>query len=68
MNREKDTKTQAVRSPWREYEFWFMVVQHAIVPRLSVNQALDHWPQIRAKLMERPRIRKLQNEMLEHLF
>ena len=68
LNGKKGAKTQAVRSPWREYEFWFMVLQHAIVPRLSINQALDHWPRIRARLMERPRKRRLQNELLEHFF
>lgn len=46
---EKASSTQPVRSPWREFEFWFMVVQQAIMPRLSMNQAIEHWGQIKKK-------------------
>lgn len=46
---EQASSTQPVRSPWREFEFWFMVVQQAIVPRLSMEQALEHWGQIKKK-------------------
>ena len=43
---------------WREFEFFFMVVQHAIVPRLSINKTIEHWPDIRKRLMENSRKRK----------
>ncbi len=44
---EKPPPTQPVRSPWREFEFWCMVVRQAIVPRLSINQAIEHWEPIK---------------------
>jgi len=50
--KKEPKKSCVVRSPWREFEFWFMVVQHAIIPRLSINEILDHWPQIKARLMQ----------------
>ena len=55
-----------VRSPWREFEFWFMVVQHTVVPKLSLSLALQNWPRIRGNLMENARSRKLQFNVLKY--
>ena len=64
LSKEEPKKSGGVRSPWREFEFWFMVVQQAIVPRLSINEVLDHWHQIKARLMENSRKRKLQTDVI----
>ncbi len=64
MGIDKTRLKCGVRSPWREFEFWFMVVQHAIVPRLSITQALQHWSTIKKNLMENSRKRRLQIESL----
>jgi hypothetical protein len=56
-----------VRSPWREFEFCFMLVRNAIVPRLSLERALGDWPRIRRDLMENARKRKLQIDYLPHV-
>lgn len=57
-----------VRSPWREFEFWLMNLQHAIVPRLSLAKTLVRWPLIREKLAEPPRRRALQMDYMDALF
>ncbi len=41
-----------------------MIVQHMIVPRISISQALDDWHKIRNQLKENNRERKLQSEVL----
>jgi len=42
-----------------------MIVQHAVVPRVSIAQAFDGWARIRKGLMENPRKRQLQiNELM----
>lgn len=41
-----------------------MVVQHTVVPRLSLSQVLTNWPRIRARLMENARKRRLQINVL----
>lgn len=51
-----------MRSLWREFEFWLMVVQNAIVPGISILGAIENWAQIRENLMESPRQRQLQCE------
>ena len=51
-----------MRSLWREFEFWLMVVQKAVVPTLSILEAIDNWPEIRESLMESPSKRQLQLE------
>lgn len=53
-------KKNGVRSPWREFEFWFMAVQHAIAPMGSIEKALKNWLRIRERLMENYRKRQLQ--------
>jgi hypothetical protein len=45
-----------------------MVVQHAIVPRISISQAINNWQNIKAGLMEKTRNRKLQAEILNDDF
>ena len=52
--------TVAVRSPWRETEFWIMTVESAIVPTLSIEAALANWSAIRSRLMEHKRRRRSQ--------
>jgi len=49
-----------VRSLWREFEFWLMVVKSAIIPRVSIQNAVANWPTIRQNLMENSRKRRLQ--------
>ena len=46
------SEKKAVRSPWREFEFWFMMVQYRIIPVLSVDDALNNWDRIKEGLME----------------
>ena len=58
--RDTNPKYVAVRSPWREFEFWFMIIQHAIVPKVSLPHAFKHWSRIRKSLMENARKRQLQ--------
>ena len=41
-----------------------MIVQHAVVPRVSIAQALENWARIRKGLMENPRKRQLQIDTL----
>ncbi len=41
-----------------EFEFWFMVIQHTILPELSIRECLANWPTIQEKLMENPRKRQ----------
>ena len=60
-------KNSPVRSPWREFEFWFMIVRSAIVPRVSISQAIENWPRIRKRLMENARKRQIQTDELSHL-
>ena len=60
----KSSIKMGVRSPWREFEFWFMVVQQAVFPRLSVNSALENWNEIKIRLMEKYRQRNLQTDFL----
>ena len=57
-------KKKGIRSPWREFEFWFMVVQQAIIPKLSLRHALEHWDKIKEKLMENTRKRELQTDFI----
>ena len=54
------SKNVAVRSPWREFEFWFMIIQHAIVPKVSLPHAFNNWSRIKKSLMENARERQLQ--------
>ncbi len=53
-------RKKGIRSPWREFEFWFMAVKHAIVPKISIEKAIKDWPQLRERLMENSRKRSLQ--------
>ena len=55
-----EPKNVGVRSPWREFEFWFMIIQHAIVPKVSLPHAFTYWPRIKKSLMENARKRQLQ--------
>ena len=55
---------QRHRSRWREYEFWFMMLQHAVVPRISMKQAFQDWNRIRRSLMENRRERELQSDYI----
>jgi len=48
------TKT---RSLWREFEFFYMIVQHAIVPRLQISRVIERWQMIKMKLMDNGRKR-----------
>ena len=54
------SKNAGVRSLWREFEFWFMIIQHAIVPKVSLPHAFKYWPRIKNSLMENTRARQLQ--------
>ena len=49
---------------WREFEFWLMVVQKAVVPNISILDAIKNWPRIRENLKESPRRRQLQCDSL----
>ena len=53
-----------MRSLWREFEFWLMVVQNSIVPGISILGAIENWVQIRENLMESPRKRQLQYDSI----
>jgi hypothetical protein len=55
---DKNGHKKRVRSLWREYEFWFSIVQHSVVPRISIEKALTDWPIIRERLMENSRERQ----------
>jgi hypothetical protein len=57
-------KKKGVRSPWREFEFWFMMVQYSIIPTLSVDHVLKNWNKIKEGLMENSRVRQLQVDKL----
>lgn len=57
-------ETCATRSPWKEFEFWASIVKTVIEPKIPIEQAIDDWPQIRRWLMERPRKRQLQNDII----
>jgi hypothetical protein len=41
-----------------------MAVQHAIVPRVSIEKVLKNWPRIRERLMENSRKRQLQMDYI----
>ena len=41
-----------------------MVAQKAIVPGISISEALENWPRIRKRLMENARKRQLQANRL----
>jgi hypothetical protein len=43
-----------------------MVVQHTVVPKLSLAMALQNWPRIRGNLMEKARSKKLQLNILRY--
>jgi hypothetical protein len=43
-----------------------MVIQHTVVPRLSLAKALQNWAKIRRNLMENARERKLQFNTLKY--
>ena len=62
------TNSAGVRSPWREYEFWYMVVKQAIIPNLPITQCIEHWSRIKQYLMENTRQRKLQTELLQDIY
>ena len=62
---ERDQAIQnGVKSPWREFEFWFMVIKNSIIPRIPLQQAISHWPRIKQCLMEAPRKREMQTDVL----
>ncbi|MCE5335041.1 MAG: transposase [Desulfobacteraceae bacterium] len=52
-------RPRGTRSPWREFEFWFMVLQHTVVPRLFLSSTFKNWAGIRKKLMENCRTRNI---------
>ena len=62
--KDKEKRKCGVRSPWREYEFWYLVVKQAIIPNLSITHAFEHWDRVKKNLMENPRKRRLQSESL----
>lgn len=41
-----------------------MIARGAIVPRVSISQALENWPRIRKRLMENARKRQIQTDEL----
>jgi len=52
---------------WREFEFWFMVLQQAIIPKVSIPDAIKNWGTIKNDLMERTRKRKPQLELISSI-
>jgi hypothetical protein len=49
-----------IGSNWREFEFMFHQVQHAINPCISLIQTISDWQTIREGLAENNRKRKPQ--------
>jgi hypothetical protein len=60
----KPQNKRKLRSKWREFEFIFMTVRNAIVPRIGINHLIEYWPRIRDRLSENHRKRKLQIDSL----
>jgi hypothetical protein len=52
--------SKKISSNWREFEFMFHQVQYAINPRISLNQTMSNWQEIREGLAENNRKRKPQ--------
>lgn len=48
------------RSHWREFEFMLHQIQHTIEPQISLNNVISKWGEIKEKLAESTRKRKLQ--------
>jgi len=45
---------------WREFEFCFIVLLRAIVPKYTIKELMENWSEIRKGLMESSRKRKPQ--------
>ena len=52
---------------WREFEFRFMVLRQAIIPKVSIADAIKNWGTIKNDLLERTRKRKAQLELIKKL-
>jgi uncharacterized protein (DUF1810 family) len=50
------------RSHWREFEFMFHQIQQAVESPTSLNNVISNWGEIKEKLAESTRKRKLQIE------
>ena len=61
-------ESQRIRSPWREFEYWFSVLQGAVMPKVSLEQEFKRWPDTRARLSECPRKRVPQRFHIDPLF
>jgi hypothetical protein len=53
-------KSNAPRSPWREFAFILHQIQHAVEPGLSLGEAMADWPRLARGLAESSRRRETQ--------
>ena len=61
-------RAKGIRSRWREYEFIYLVVKHAIVPNLSIDHCIKHWNRIKLRLSEYHRQRGLQIDLYSYAY